>query len=335
MPLSIKRGTNISHWLSQSERRGAERKAFFTRDDIKRLADWGFDHIRLPIDEEQMWDVDGKQEREAFGLMESALDWCEQSGLKVVVDLHILRSHHFISAKEPLLFTDPAEAEKFADLWHQLSVCLERRSTDRVAYELLNETVAKDNKDWNRVAHVAFQAIREREPRRTIVLGSNRWNSVKTFDELDVPNDPNTILTFHYYRPMMITHYQAPWWPDGTLYNGPLQYPGQPIPAAVFAQLPEETRTRLAAHNAPHDRRTMVADLAKPLAVAQRTGLTLFCGEFGVHDKAPLPVRQAWYRDLISVFKEYGIAWANWDYKGSFALVKDGKSTGIAEAMLG
>jgi len=335
MPFSIKRGTNISHWLSQSDRRGAERKAFFTREDVKRIADWGFDHIRLPIDEEQMWDADGRQIGEAFSLMESALDWAEQSGLKTVVDLHILRSHNFISATEPTLFTDPAEAENFADLWHQLSVCLERRSKDRVAYELMNEAVATDPKDWNRVAMMAYQAIRAREPRRTIVLGSNRWNSALTFDELEVPDDRNTILTFHYYLPMLITHYQANWWSESSLYEGPLQYPGQPIPAATLARLPEATRTRLAPLNTPYDRKTMIADFAKPLSVAKRSGLPLYCGEFGVYDKTPQPVRLAWYRDIVSAFKEHGIAWANWDYKGGFALVKDGKSTGIAEALMG
>jgi endoglucanase len=46
-------------------------------------------------------------------------------------------------------------------------------------------------------------------------------------------------------------------------------------------------------------------------------------------------VAAAWYRDMISVFAEHGIAWANWDYKGGFGLVdREGKSTGIAEIML-
>jgi aryl-phospho-beta-D-glucosidase BglC (GH1 family) len=49
MTLTVKRGTNISHWMSQSRRRGTERRAFFTRDDVRRIADWGFDHIRLPM----------------------------------------------------------------------------------------------------------------------------------------------------------------------------------------------------------------------------------------------------------------------------------------------
>jgi endoglucanase len=335
MTLPIQRGTNISHWLSQSDRRGAERKAFFTRDDITRIADWGFDHIRLPIDEEQMWDAAGKQDDEAFGLMESALDWSERAGLKVVVDLHILRSHYFISATEPKLFTDPAEAAKFAELWRQLSARLKRRSNDRVAYELMNEAVATNAKDWNRVAMLAFKAIRDLEPDRTIVLGSNRWNSALTFNELQVPDDRHTILTFHFYLPMMVTHYQANWWAESALYNGPVQYPGTPIPAANLAAIPEPTRSKLVALNQPYDRHAMVADMAQPLAVSKRTGLSLYCGEFGVYSLTPQPVRLAWYRDIATVFKEYGIAWANWDYKGGFALVKDGQSTGIAEVMLG
>ncbi len=334
MRFHIKHGTNISHWLSQSGKRGPERREFFTREDIARIADWGFDHIRLPIDEEQMWNINGTPDAEAFGLMDAALEWAAEAGLKVVVDLHILRSHYFNAATEPTLFTDPAEGEKFADLWRQLSIHLEKRSPERVAYELMNEAVATHAKDWNRVAALAFKAIRNREPARTIVLGSNRWNSFATFDELDVPDDRRTLLTFHYYSPMMITHYKAPWWSESALYSGPIQYPGTPIPAANLELVPEPARRQLVALNQPYDRTAMIADLAQPLAVAKRTGLPLYCGEFGVINTTPQPVRLAWYRDLVSVFKEYGIAWANWDYKGGFALVQDGKSTGIAEVML-
>ena len=54
-PFKIHRGTNIAHWLSQSERRGEARDTFFTQKDIAFIDSMGFDHIRLPIDEEQMW----------------------------------------------------------------------------------------------------------------------------------------------------------------------------------------------------------------------------------------------------------------------------------------
>lgn len=332
--MNFKHGTNISHWLSQSTRREAGRRTFFTRDDVRRIADWGFDHIRLPVDEEQLWDKAGGQEREAFDLMDAALDWCEEAGLRAIVDLHILRSHHFNAQGEPALFTDPAEAVRFAGFWRELSAHLRPRRNDRVAYELMNEAVAARAADWNRVARSAFDAIRETEPARTVVLGSNRWNSVTTFDELDVPADRHLVLTFHFYHPMLITHHQATWWAEGRDYTGPVQYPGHPIPAEALAQVPEPLRSKLAAMNQPYGREQMLADLAKPLAVARRTGLPLYCGEFGVYKTVPWPAREAWYRDLVGVLTEQGIGWANWDYKGGFALVEAGRSTGVAEAML-
>ena len=52
----IKRGTNISHWLSQSEQRGEARRLHIQEDDFARLEELGFDFVRIPIDEVQFWD---------------------------------------------------------------------------------------------------------------------------------------------------------------------------------------------------------------------------------------------------------------------------------------
>ena len=40
---SVKRGVNISHWLSQSNVRGENRAVFFTEADVKFLSEVGFD----------------------------------------------------------------------------------------------------------------------------------------------------------------------------------------------------------------------------------------------------------------------------------------------------
>ena len=330
------RGTNISHWLSQSSRRGEERGVVLTREDITRIAEWGFDHIRLPIDEEQMWDESGRPETEAFDLLDTGLGWAEEAGLNVILDLHVLRSHSFSQQTEPRLFTDPQELEKFVGLWQNLSGYLKSKSPQKVAYELLNEAVATNPEDWNRVALSAHRAIRTLEPERTIVLGSNRMNSVLTFDQLRVPDDSNTILTFHFYHPQLITHHQASWFVEGGHYHGAIQYPGNPIPASERFRVAEPLLSRLDELNAYYDRATMVADLAKPLAVAASTGLPLYCGEFGVYKAVPMALRAAWYRDILSVFDEFGIAWANWDFRGGFGILDQNRnSTGVAEILLG
>src|SRR5688500_4060 len=108
----IERGTNIAHWLSQSDRRGVEREAFFTEKDVRFIDSVGFDHIRLPIDEVQMWDENGSRHEDAFKLLADFLGWCSEAGLRVVLDLHILSSHHFNEGDKPL-WTDPAEQVKF------------------------------------------------------------------------------------------------------------------------------------------------------------------------------------------------------------------------------
>ena len=63
---SVKRGVNISHWLSQSNVRGENRAVFFTEADVKFLSEVGFDHLRLPVDEEQMFAPDGSKEKSFF-----------------------------------------------------------------------------------------------------------------------------------------------------------------------------------------------------------------------------------------------------------------------------
>ena len=48
---------------------------------------------------------------------------------------------------------------------------------------------------------------------------------------------------------------------------------------------------------------------------ARAAGVPLYCGEFGVIDRAPTPDTLRWFTDTISVFDEYGIAHAMWTYK--------------------
>ena len=89
----IKRGTNLSHWLSQSEERGEARLLHIQEDDFARLDSLGFDFVRIPIDEVQFWDEAGNKLPEGWNLLTFALDQCIKHHLRAIVDLHIIRSH--------------------------------------------------------------------------------------------------------------------------------------------------------------------------------------------------------------------------------------------------
>ncbi len=332
----IHRGTNISHWLSQSNRRGEARRQWFTEKDVELIASLGFDHIRLPIDEEQMWDEAGHKEPEAFELLHSAIGWAQKNKLRVVVDLHILRSHHFNAAEKPL-WTHPEAQEKFFQLWRELSAELKKYPVSSVAYELMNEPVADDPEDWNRLVARATAIVRENEPHRKIVIGSNRWQSTSTFDQLRIPEgDRDIILSFHFYTPMLITHYKASWTSVGR-YKGPVTYPGLLVKPEDIEGLPDDIAQIVRSNNGVYNREKLESLLAKPLALAQKLDLPLYCGEWGALPTTPREMRMQWYRDVRSNLEKHGIAWANWDYKGGFGvLARDGRpDREFVEVLLG
>lgn len=322
---TVKKGTNIAHWLSQSQARGIERKSFFTRDDVDSIAAMGFDHIRLPIDEEQMWNEKGERNDEAFQLMTSCINWCMEKKLRVIVDLHILRSHHFNAEVKPL-WTDPAEQEKFYSLWRDLSKALINYPNSMVAYELMNEAVADDPELWNNLIANAVQVIRKTEPERTIVIGSNKWQQVQTFDVLKIPaNDANILLSFHFYEPFLLTHWNASWTQQKG-YTGPVHYPDTILTQSEFNILSEEMKPIVAGKvGKVYNKSWILEQWQKPILKARELGLPLYCGEFGIITGPPQEDMLRWYQDMIDLFEENGIGYANWNYKsGSFGLV-DGK----------
>lgn len=312
--LILGKGTNLAHWLSQTKRTGEERRLFITEKDIAYIAELGFDHVRLPIDEMQMWDENGKRDEGAFEIMHNAIRWSLKQNLRVLVDLHILRSHHF-NAEEKPLWTEEEEQDQFIDLWRDLSSALKDYPTDMLAYELMNEPVADNPDDWNKLLAKAFMAVRELEPNRTVVIGSNRWQSTDTFDELVVPDDDNIILSYHFYEPFLLSHYRTSWTPIKA-YTGPVHYPGVILTQAEFDALPEDQKeVGKEWVGREFNKEILIEMMEKPLRMAKTLGLPLYCGEYGVFDLAPEADRLRWYADMMEIFKEHNVSSANWNYK--------------------
>ena len=327
----IKNGVNISSWLSQSDKRGEERKAYFTRADVEYIANLGYDHVRIPIDEEQMFTEDGQKIPEAFALLHNALDWCKEFNLRAVVDLHILRSHYFNAAVKPL-FTDPKAQEKFYECWRKISGELKDYSVDMVAYEPMNEPVADDPEIWNGIVNKCMEVIRQLEPTRTIIAGSNLWQSFSTVKDLRIPeNDPNIIISFHYYEPFLLTHYQASWTDNKDL-TVPVHYPGQLIADADMDSAKEHASDGRKIYNID----VIESNFMQALEVAQKHNVKVYCGEYGCIESAPVEDKIRWYKDMCTLFDRHGIARANWDYKGAFAIVRNGEpQTEMINAILG
>lgn len=319
----IRTGVNISHWLSQSEKRGEERINYITKADFDSIASAGFDHVRIPIDEVQLWDSLGNKHKEAFDLLHNAIKWASENNLRVIVDLHIIRSSYFNAASNPL-WKNEAEQEKLISMWMQLSEELHQYSDNILAYEILNEPTAKDPEDWNIVLKKVYTAIRAKEPDRVIVIGSDMWQNPAAFPELKIPEkDRNIILSFHFYTPMALTHHTASWTKFAE-YSGPVNYPGLIVDTANYKVLSASTTQEMRNGANGFFTKDSLKKLMEPaIKVAREKNLPLYCGEFGVYPKIPEQTALRWYEDICGIFNENNIAYCHWNYKADFPVVKE------------
>ena len=319
----IHKGVNLSHWLSQTEIRGKEREEYVTEKDIIKIAEMGFDHIRLPIDEVQMWDENGKKHKEAFQLLHNAIDWCRKNGLRVIVDLHVIRAHHFNDPNNRQIWEDITAQENFIKLWYELSAELNSYPNNFLAYEPLNEAVSENSEDWNNLINKIIFEIRKLEKDRTIIMGSNMWQKVETFKDLKIPkNNENIILSFHYYTPFLFTHYKAPWTPLKD-FDGKINYPAWTADTSIYSEMNSDLVKEMKIHNKYYDLAILEADILQAVEVAKKNNMKLYCGEFGCFPTTPIEMRVKWYEDMNSIFQKHDIAWAHWNYKNDFPLVDE------------
>jgi hypothetical protein len=59
------------------------RDVFVTEQDIARIAELGFDHVRLPINSRVLLTDDGALRADGFGLIDRVVQWCDRHGLWV------------------------------------------------------------------------------------------------------------------------------------------------------------------------------------------------------------------------------------------------------------
>lgn len=328
--LPLENGVNVSHWLSQSQSRGAARDTQISKRDFDSIAAMGFDFVRLPVDEEHLYDENFNRDSAGFALMHKAIKWALEDSMNIVIDLHVIRSHHFNSENEHpnTLFSDPAAQKKFVAIWKDLQKDLQQYPNDRLAYEIMNEPVAPTHEDWNKLIDKTVKAIRETEKERTLIIGSNLWQIPQTFGALRVPeNDKYIMLSFHFYEPSLVTHHQAPW-TEYAFYNGEVNYPGVSVPDSALAKASAAGKftakqdSLIKAMSGAYNRDTMYAHMKLAIDKADSLGLHLYCGEFGAYPKfIPAETRMRWYNDICSVFRQYNIANCHWCYKGDFPIV--------------
>jgi aryl-phospho-beta-D-glucosidase BglC (GH1 family) len=312
-------GFNLGGWLSQSPRTEDHIQSFIKKEDFKTIASWGFNSIRLPVDGQWLFEKEGHGalSKKNLAFLKKVLGWAAEAGLLTILDLHQVPWHSFGKPELENLWKNEEDLNSFCRVWAELAHGLKRVKAP-VWFDVLNEPTARQSEDWNHVASRIYRILRMEDPKRVLMIESAFWGSVlKLKDLAEAVQGPNLVYSFHFYLPMLVTHQKAPWWMDGKPYREEVLYPG-PIPKAqeyLAGELPPLTREVLEFEGKRNWNKETLRELLKPVVELSKEGNWLYCGEFGVYEKAPRMTRLNWMRDVASLFSELKVGWAYWNYK--------------------
>lgn len=311
------KGINLGGWLSQCCHTKEHYKSFINESDIAKIAKWGFDHVRLPIDAELVMDQSGSFIEDGFSYIDSCISWCRENKLNMILDLHKTNGYSFDESCNSF-FERPKLQEQFVCFWDQISKKYGEHY-DMLAFELLNEVVEKSYAEpWNKIAARAVAVIRKNAPMTKIIIGGVQNNSVLWVDKLDTPYDKNIVYTFHLYEPLIFTH-QGAYWIDDMPEDFRIEYPES---RELYEQ---ETENCLSAEQGEFlrnisssviDKEFFRKAIAGAISYAEKKGVPLYCGEMGVIDRAAGASAVRWFEDVCEVLSENHIGYAMWNYRG-------------------
>lgn len=316
-------GVNLGGWYSQCDHSEERYNDFIKEEDFKTISSWGMDHVRLPIDYNLIETADGQPIEKGYERIRSAAKWCKENKLNMILDLHKTAGFSFDSGeKETGFFDNPAYQERFYSLWERLAsnfANIFEGSSQEICFELLNEVTDQAFcKKWNEIAKNCIQRIRKIAPTTKILVGSYWNNSLASVKDLDQPYDENIVYNFHCYDPLLFTHQGAPW--VGPNMNTDFRFPLK----SSFAEYQKKTDEkvgqigisfRMFDQNATVDENYFESIFAEAVKIAEERNVLLYCGEYGVIDRASYEDTLEWYRLISSVFNKHGIGRAAWSYK--------------------
>ena len=179
------------------------RETYYTRDDIRRIKQMGFDSVRIPI-HYKFFTAD---DAEGFRLLDQVVKWCGEEGLLVVIDLHAASrgqtgSNIDDSNGYPWLFKDATAQRQTTELWTRIARHYRDNKTV-MGYDLLNEPLPHfpQLRPLDPLLEPLYKrmtaAIRAVDTNHAIILGGAKWDS--DFSVFGAPFDTNLIYQFHTY----------------------------------------------------------------------------------------------------------------------------------------
>ena len=316
----FQKGVNLGGWISQFSEYSIEHfDTYITESDISNIAEYGFDHVRVPVDYIVLEDEAGNIRESGYEYLDKCRSWCEKYGLNMLIDLHECHGYSFDPMKKDdkrQFFSNEEHMSRFLALWERIATRFGKYSY--IAFEPLNEVVPFDVVDqWNALLGRYIRMMRTIAPKAYLVIGGVCYNSVGTVHLLNIPLDDYIVYNFHCYEPMIFTH-QGASWVDFMPADFRISYPKTLAEyRAVSGELQKELAGAIFEPGIPEIGPKFFEYIFNPaIEKATNDNVPLYCGEHGVIDLADRHDALKWIQDIHSAFKKYSIGSALWNYKG-------------------
>lgn len=329
----LARGVNLSHWFTIAPEDttrldpGSD-SAYVTVEELRRIRQMGFRHVRLPVSPEPLFHEDDPARIDGpyLAALDRAVDAMLAEGLAVVIDLHPAQGGPF----KKRLADDDAHVRRVARFWRALARHFSTRDPERLFLEVINESEVRDRERWGRVQARLLHAMRDGAPRHTLIATGARWGSVKDLVRLEPVDDPNVVYDFHFYDPYEFTHQGATWavseWRDLRELPYPASVPGV-VPALSEIRTTSARVTALKYGNSGWNADRLAEKLGDVVEWSDRHGVRVVCGEFGVvRTSAARADRMRWLRDVRALLERNEFGWSVWDYSSEQFGLADPKS---------
>ncbi len=267
------------------------RSNFITDKDIKRLADWGANCLRIPFNYRLLEKKPYKYEEEGIEILKNVVNTAGKYGLGVILDLHAACGAqncdwHSDSNGKAMLWQDEDFRERTFSLWEYLADCFKGNPYIE-GFDLLNEPVLDSSnigilKEFYSKLIKKIHAI---DKERLLYLKGNRWGQEIEF--LQDLLDDNIAVSIHTYGPLDFTYN----------FRREYRYPG-----VIWGQ--EWNKAKLK------------DSLKKYKEFSQRNNdVEIFVGEFGINYRGGFYGELDFLRDILDIYKEWGFSWTYWTYK--------------------
>jgi endoglucanase len=320
------KGFNLLDYFSPTPGRNSEINKT-TEDDLKWMADWGFDFVRLPIAYPRY--LDFNQERKItkddfYKFNTKVLEEIDQlifmtnkHGMHLSLNLHRAPGYCINAGFfEPFnLWKDKEAQDAFYFHWGMWAERYKNISSEKISFDLLNEPAFKDDLNdqfskssavpgniYRMVAEGAAKVIRAANPDRIIIADGNNVGNNTVPELLDL----NIAQSCRGYYPHYISHYQATW-----VFKDPSKAPTPVWPGTIEGK---------------YYGREQLEEYYKQWIDLINKGVGVHCGECGCWKKTPHNIFLAWFEDVIDILTKNGIGYALWNFRGDFGLLDSGRT---------